>query len=358
MGTRKSPHAIAVRQPPAVGVLTPRQVANQTDAQQAVGAPAQRGLSPSTIAHVQRTAGNQAALRLLGQAPLPVAQRSGAVTVIQREYTLSNRQKNDLKKALAKWEKAYKAEGGEDLGALADDLAAYCDSQRQALTIIEKATYKQWDTANLKGIKAEAFENQLLGIGEDLPKVVVKATKDPLDAVRDKIRGKGWDLTLFSQDDLQRILLNKEDGGWEVALGDTYQRVLKAKQDADAKAKLLLEYAPTKAAGDLVFTNGILAAVWNLGHLIATSPNANINTTIGGEYPDATILAAANAWHGHADIGLVTNIHVPGSGNGRIQDKSTRPVNPDKTRGRQCDFISYWKGNKVNVHVNSDVHHE
>ena len=357
MGTHKSPHAAASRRTSPQGAPAHATDAESVQAYQhpAVSLSLTRGLSPHTIAHVQRAAGNQAVLRMLSQpTPAPV-QRTGVGT-IQREYDPSAKQTNELKGALAGWVRGYKKSGGETVADLAKDIAAYCDNHAQAMVIIGKMTFEQWDAVSGK-MTAEALENQLLGLGEEKPKVVEKA-KDPLDTVRQKIKAKGWDLKLFGVDDLTQIDTNKGADGWEKALGDTYQRLLEAKQNADLHYKVVLEYGPTKTAGDLVFTNGILAAVWNLGHLIATSPTANINTTIGGEYPDATILAAANIWQASPQIGLVTGLHVPGgNGAGRIQDKSTRPVKPDLTRGRQCDFISFWKGNKINVHVNSDVHH-
>jgi len=351
MGSRKSPHVAGASRVSPVVPGAVREIA--------LVAPSIRlrsGLvTPHNITQLQRTVGNQAVQRLLSVAPASV-QRIGGLVSIQRSYEPSGRQTNELKRKLSKWEKAYLKSGGQSLDDLAADLADYADSHTQALLFIDKLTYDQW--SNESGTKAADLENRLLGLGEDSPKVASKAEKDPLDTVRQKIKGKGWDLKLFGVDDLKQIDTNKGTDGWEKALADTYQRLVEAKQNADLKAKLILEYATDKGVGDQRFNTNILLAVWNLSHLIATSPTANINTTIGGEYSDNDIYAAASTWHNTPNIGLVTDFHVPGgSGNGRIEDKSTRLVNPDKTRGRQCDFISYWKGNKINVHVTSNVPH-
>jgi Domain of unknown function (DUF4157) len=280
----------------------------------------------------------------------------GAGAVVQAKYTASAKQKTELKGLVGKWGAEY-MDGGGTVEDLVKELADYFDSHDQAKTVIGRATYSQWNDASLAGTAAAAFADSLIGSADDegaRPKAPKK--KDPIAEVKKRLTAKGMDLTLFKKEDLEAIDRDKETDGWETAIATTFQRVNEAKQNAEKRTKLIQDYANAKAAGDLIFTGGLLAAVWNLSYQIAISPVANVNTTVAGEYADGVILAAVPGWRGQGDLEKVTQFHVPG-GPTYIEDKSTRPVNPDLTRGRQCDFISYWGGNKINVHVDSDVHH-
>jgi hypothetical protein len=281
------------------------------------------------------------------------AMMGSAGGVVQAKYAASGKQKTELKSKIGKWGKEY-MDGGGEIDDLVQELADYFDDHGQALRIIGRATYTQWSDAQMAGTGPSELEDQLLG--GDGEAEAPKKKKDPIAEVKKKLTAKGMDLALFAKADLEQIDREKETDGWETAIANTYQRVLEAKQNADLRAKLIQDYAADKAAGDLIFTAGLLAAVWNLSYQIAISPVANINTTVAGEYADGVILAAVPGWRGQGDLTLVTQFHVPGGG-APIEDKSTRAVNPDPTRGRQCDFVSYWKGNKINVHVDSTQHH-
>ncbi len=265
-----------------------------------------------------------------------------------------------LKTAVEKW---VKKTWGEDADA-SDVIAWFADasiSEADVITITKRKLDDWWGWAETVDPKEVDPADARVGSSEEKKKVAV----DPLKDVRAKVTFAGLDPNLFTTGELQSILAGSALG-WDAAIQNVNQQRIQRIANAAAHALRLGKYQAAKTAGDAVFNTVLLQKIWDMSFAIMMGSNPNPNDAVTPAFSDADILAADAVWHDHADIApalgspptslSVTDIHVP-RGRGVIEDKSTRPVNPDPTRGRQADFKSTWGGVEVNVHVDSTVPH-
>ena len=150
---------------------------------------------------------------------------SGGGAVVQAKYKLNAQKTNELKREIVKrW--SFDDEVAADV---AKELAEYCTGHNQALTIIQKASYDDFQLAASSKVPPDDFELELITGGGSKGSGKPKKEVDPLVDVRKRIGKKGHDLSLFTKEDLEGILLTKDEGGWDLAIQTTYQRVLLAK---------------------------------------------------------------------------------------------------------------------------------
>lgn len=312
--------------------------------------------STDDLRRLQRAAGNRA-----------------VTSVVVQRYVPTPKHERELKAAITKaWggpiAKAFKGSDSADaIAGFADDVAGMFDTHGEAIAYIRSTSYAVFEARDeapkTKPKWTSAAAAAYAAAGADV------ATADPgelanIEAVL--VALKTTPLPGYTLADLRDIDTRKRSlgQGWSTAI----QGVAVAKADkaanAAAAAALTARYAAGKAAGDLVFAGGLVRAIWDASYSIATTPGITVNPTLGGEYGDATILAAVALWNGCGTLaagtpGSVSHFHVPAGPGGQapIQDKSKRAVNPDPTRGRQADFICTWGGTEINMHVNSNVHH-
>jgi len=291
-------------------------------------------------------AGNRAAQRLVTATAAP------GHNPVMREYKASSRQKNDLKAAVEReWGAAIRKEGSQ-ASDVVDDLVGWCNSHSQALTIVSKLPYSKFTASG----DPDAIELDLIGIKAEKAEVEV----DPTVRALQEVKKAGRLPADFTDDELKTIVAMGQEPtiGWSKAVTQVWDLKEQARISAQLVQNRVAKYANSKLAGDVAFAApNLLFTVWSASYGVATASSANKNAEVGNDYPDHEIIAAAQAWNHHAAVDKVDNFHVPGYPNNPIQDKSTRPVNPDPTRGRQADFISDWDGGAINIHVNSNVRH-
>jgi hypothetical protein len=205
---------------------------------------------------------------------------------------------------------------------------------------------------------AKIVTPEMLHGGSAKPAKVV----NPLVQVAAKITAEGLSPALFTSVDKTTINdMVKGGSSWS----DSIRAVNTTRIARVEKQARVAKFAGVKAAGDLIFTAGLLKAVWDYSYDIAITGAVPVNATLGAEYTDAVILPAAATWSGRVTVvpgvvaagsASVTNMHVPNAPV-YIEDKSIRLVNPDPTRNRQACFISTWDASVINIHVNSTQHH-
>lgn len=312
-----------------------------------------------TLRRLQRDAGNRAVAGYVGSA------------VVQR-YVPTVKNRKDLTAAVkAAWEKAIVKAYGDDyvsetISGCVDDVAKMFDSHLDAMAYVKTTSYAAFEARDeapkVKPKHSAAAVAAYAAAGADV------TTADPaevanIEAVLVALKARplpGYTLTDLRDIDTRKRLVGE---GWTTAIDAVAVAKAAKAASAAAAAALTAKYAAAKAAGDLIFTGGLVQSVWLASHGVATAPGTSVNATLGGEYNDATILAAVALWDAcptlGAGAGAVTNVHVPAGpgGHAPIQDKSLRPVNPDPDRGRQADFIATWGGTEINIHVDSNVHH-
>lgn len=301
-------------------------------------------LSPAAVGAVQRTAGNRATTALL----------TPAAVVVQRQIKLTGRKRDQYLKAV-------RGTWGEDgASELLDDLCRWCVSTTQLDQILALGG-DAWDRLQF-GMSGEQA-NEYATIKDALAAVSASSTTtgkavDPYLTAKQKLRAQKIDPRDFEEADLAAITAGAPHLGWAKAIENVQQDVTLRKTSAALAAERVVRYSAAKAAGDLLFPAGLIRDVWLVAYSVATSGSSGANTTVAVAHPDAAILPVVAAWRQQhaaslgAGTGRVHNFHVPGGGQ-PIQDKSTRPVNPDPTRGRQADFISTWGNTDINVHVDA-----
>lgn len=300
---------------------------------------------------LQRAAGNKVTTTALS------GLSSSPSHEVVRRMKLSGAKRSQYRNKFKRWA------GDADTDEGFNEFVEWCATTRQADDVLDSLNYDQWGELSLAMTGAEADKHATAQVAykESLaPKA--KKEADKYAEVKGKLSQKKLKLADFTDQDLDAIILLKGTMGWDAAIGQVHQQIVQAQQTAALNAALLVKYSQAKTAGDLLFPNGLLQSVWNVAYNVATSSAANVNTTVAGQHLDTDILPAVVGWRHEANTtlgqspGTVKDFHVPG-GAAPIQDKSTRPVNPDPTRGRQADFISTWGNTSINVHVDADPQH-
>ncbi len=244
-----------------------------------------------------------------------------------------------------------------------DGFVEWCHSTTQADDIFASLNYDQWSTITLSMTGQEAYDH---GTAKEAFQACASPqaakTVDKYATVKAKIKAEHLSPERFTDDELDAIEAGKNEHGWSGAIQNIWKQKTDKEQSQQLAAQRRQRYQAAKAAGDNVFTAGLLRDVWLVAWSVATSGDASPNTTVAQERPDATILPTVNSWRAQQTTilgqgpGRVSNFHVPG-GPAPIEDKSRRTVNPDPTRGRQADFISEWGGTTINVHVDALPQH-
>jgi len=309
--------------------------------------PARASMAPRgvrSILDLQRTIGNAATTALV----------SGLLV-----------QRMELKGAKkAKYRNRYRTWAGkndDDVGF--DEFVAWCHNTSQADDIFDNLKFDEWNTLRGRMTGEAAYE---LGTAREAHRASagpkIEKQVDPYAVVKAKIKAEKLDPSKFTTEELATIEAGKAENGWSAAIQGVWQQKTQKEQSDKLAAQRKQRYQQAKTAGDLLFTGGLLRDVWLVAYSVATAGDASPNTTVAQARPDAAILPVVGQWRAAQGTtlgtgqGQVSNFHVPG-GAAPIEDKSTRPVNPDPTRGRQADFISTWGNTDINVHVDALPQH-
>lgn len=315
--------------------------------------------SAAAVLDLQRTAGNRATASLLAAASLQTTP-----AVVQRVKLKGGQTARYLKK-FQTWigTEADKLDASDR--AHFDEVVEWCKSTIQLDEVFNGLDSPQWTTLASVMTGEQAYE--FPSIKDAYAEATAGARQsgkavDQYANVKKKILAEGLKPADFSQSDFASLEIAGPKDGWSSAIQSIWQQITLRTQNAQLSAERTARYSTAKVAGDQIFTAGLIQQVWLVAHGAATAGSGSPNTTVSGTHLDATILPAVAAWRQHhqttlgAGQGTVSNFHVPGGGT-PIEDKSTRAVNADPTRGRQADFISEWGNTSINVHVDANPQH-
>lgn len=288
-----------------------------------------------------------------GLAPRIGTKETPGIPTAQLYEAKASQKKEIVREITKKWKGAISKDDKSDdaVANVARDFIEYCESHEQALFLLRKLTYDEWNTATFADKTAGELEKQLLQPAAEEEK---KEDVDVLARAKKAIKDAGHDLSKFSVSDIQYVktIFESNSDGWAAAVQSVWE-LLEKKRVADQRAAEIALLTPVVAGlQPASFTgNALCMAIW---HGSTMSAGASGYFELPNAYSATDLHAAWTAWLGFQQA--VNGANLDGFathriGNGTAQDKSDRADIKSRRFTHQMNFSITWKGSEQMYHV-------